>query len=287
MLTLAGPARADTFTLGHTGGTGTCAPNTTVLQDQSAPGGASYEAPIGGRITQWSHQAGPGSPQQVKLKIFRRTSSPSRFFTVAQSAVKTMTPNTLNTFEVSPAIQVQADDLIGLYVLGTASPLTCLDETGASADRNWRLAAETPVGSAQTFTADAGARVNLSATLVSSGPEGPPELAVGAEPKQRSTKKVVINVACVDEACAVEATGTVKSPKRRLPRALAAAKKARLRPASAQLAVGQGATLTLRLSKRARKRVKRSGKGRARVIVTATDGDGESAEAVRIVKLKK
>jgi hypothetical protein len=277
-------AHAAVVTLGQTGGTQSCAPDTTFLQDATAPGGPSYEVPSAGRITQWRYEAGLMDPQQLQLKVFRRTFSPTRFFTVAQSGIRHMAPGELNTFEASPPLEVRAGDVIGLYVHSISSATTCRASTGSTADRYLQHAGETSLGTGADFTAATGSTLNLSVTLETSGGAGP-ALLLGGRKKQRSARAVKVEATCEDQACTVNAEGTVKSPKHR--RSASAAARSSLKPDSAQLAASQTATLKLKLAKKARKRVKRAGKGRASVTVTATNSAGESSQQTRAVKLKK
>jgi hypothetical protein len=86
-----------------------CFAGFTFIQSTSPNG--QYAVPLAGVITSWSFAAN-GSPPQLKFKVGRLT-APNNFAIVGESAVKTPTPNQLNTYLES--IAVQPGDLLGLY----------------------------------------------------------------------------------------------------------------------------------------------------------------------------
>jgi CSLREA domain-containing protein len=112
-----------------------------------------------------------------------------------------------------------------------------------------------------------------------------PVLTLSGKKKQKSKSKLKVDATC-DEACAVEAGGTIKVPK--------GGKKKRfsLRDAGAELAAGETATLKLKLKGKARKLVgtalKQGRKSTARLTAIATDAAGnESAGQKHKVKVER
>jgi len=291
---LPAPGLAATTTIGQTGGTNNCSADFTFVQDQTAPATPSYAAPEPGQITAWHHQAGSFSGQSLRLKVYRRTGVTNEFFAVGESAVEAITPSTLNSFSVSPPIQVQAGDLIGLSNPGPLEVADCFNNTASSADKYGAVLGVDPAPGTTTLFGGPfdNNRLNVAATLVTPDPPDPtpPDLSLGGKQKQGSASKVKVDVTCANEACTAEAEGTLKTPNARHA-ATAASKNAALKPASAQLAAGETQTLTLKVPKKAKKRVKKAfkagKKAKATVTVTATDAAGNAAEATRKVKLKK
>jgi hypothetical protein len=90
-----------------------CFAGNTLIQSTSPNG--QYAVPLAGVITSWSFAAN-GSPPQLKFKV-GRSAGGANFSIVGESAVKTPTPNQLNTYLDS--IAVQPGDLLGLYTATT------------------------------------------------------------------------------------------------------------------------------------------------------------------------
>jgi Ca2+-binding RTX toxin-like protein len=90
-----------------------CSGGFTFIQSTSPNG--QYVVPLAGVITSWSFAAN-ASPPSLKFKV-GRSAGGNNFSIVGESAVKTPTPNQLNTYLES--IAVQAGDLLGLYTSTT------------------------------------------------------------------------------------------------------------------------------------------------------------------------
>jgi hypothetical protein len=83
------------------------------LQKGVATGSSPYAAPSDGVITSWQTYALSGPSQQLRFKVFRPTATPGQYVVVGESSVETLTPSSLNSFDVR--IPVRAGDLIGQY----------------------------------------------------------------------------------------------------------------------------------------------------------------------------
>lgn len=115
---------------------------------------------------------------------------------------------------------------------------------------------------------------------------GAPELLLSGKRKQRSPRRVKATATCVNVACELVATGTLK-----LPRQDRTAKPLKLRPQKLDLVAGIAEAFKLRAGKRARKAIKEALNGghavRVRVVATAIDAFGDSDKAKRKLKLKR
>jgi Tol biopolymer transport system component len=113
------------------------------------------------------------------------------------------------------------------------------------------------------------------------GDDDPPDVELSADSKQQLGKRIEIEVTC-DEACSVEADGTVKAQGKRKGQGKRA-KTLGLREIDEELEPGDSETLRLRGSDNVRRKLKRAKKGTARITVTATDeADNSSEERLRI-----
>lgn len=155
--TTAAPALADT-TIGQAAGGVTCNAGPYTIWQPS--GSASYSVPTGNwTITSWSTQAG-GSGGQMAIVVVRPAGG-GNDTVVAVGPTETLTPNSLNTFDVS--IPVQGGDLLGLWYSGATD---CYDETDDSGDAPSYVQEGKPsVGETETGTADSGYLIDISATL--------------------------------------------------------------------------------------------------------------------------
>lgn len=99
---------------------------------QSMSGGSSYAVPSGGTsITSWSIQAGATDAGSAALEVWTPTATPTIYQLVGISPLESLTPDTLNTFDLSSSpIPVIAGDLLGLHVEGNVS---CAFYTGNTA----------------------------------------------------------------------------------------------------------------------------------------------------------
>ncbi len=126
--------------------------------------GTSYTVPSDGTITQWSTNAGTGTGQTLKMKVFRPVSGTT--YTVVAHDLEALMPSQLNTFSVN--IPVKAGDVIGLNDQLTA-PSACLFNTGLSGDAYRQDAIPTDAAdrsqAAFTLGPTPPYRLNLTATV--------------------------------------------------------------------------------------------------------------------------
>jgi hypothetical protein len=126
----------------------------------SVTGGTLYVARQAGTITSWStNSANAGAT--YKLKIFRRTSDPDAFQTVAHADPHVLSAG-INTVPVN--VQVESGDLIGFHVSGPANSCT-FSLTG---DTVLKSSFDLADGASAPFTPVTDARLNLTANLVPS-----------------------------------------------------------------------------------------------------------------------
>jgi hypothetical protein len=157
-------AASGATTIGQTSGTGSNCSGSgfTFLQDTVA-GPPSYEAPTGGVITSWSHDALAGTAS-LRLKVYRRTSNPDQYSTVGESAPE-LPPPGLNTF--ATRIAVEAGDILGLSLVSGAGPSRCLITTTAMTDRARQASGDPAIGAllAGPYNGASMRRINVSAQL--------------------------------------------------------------------------------------------------------------------------
>jgi hypothetical protein len=113
-LVLAAPAHASTQ-IGAVADSdpNNCPPNWEFIQGAVPSGGPSYDVPAGGGvITSWKTQAGTNVGVGLRLKVYRPTAASDTWTLVAETPLKVLTPNTLNT--VPTRISVQSGDRIAL-----------------------------------------------------------------------------------------------------------------------------------------------------------------------------
>ena len=117
-----------------------------------------------------------------------------------------------------------------------------------------------------------------------------PLLDVGGDEKQTSEKKVKVEVSC-DEACTVDATGTIKVPKIKNGKAKGKEKHDLKGADEIDLDAGETAKLKLELKGKTQDLVKKAQKAKetskAKVTSTATDAAGNSSDELFEVKVKK
>jgi len=173
-LALAGAGSASAqVTIGETGppaaGTKLC----IMGPYDNVPGGASaatFTVPAAGVITSWSNQAPEGLGQELTFKVFRPAGAGPLYPTfqvVGQDGPRSLTPNAVNTFPVE--IPVKAGDLIGDNDVNAATvPNAYLLKTSSAADViYWKGGSSLPgAGTFEATKAEAGSRMNVSATLL-------------------------------------------------------------------------------------------------------------------------
>ncbi len=129
---------------------------------QTASGGASYAVPAGGgTISAWSTQAGVDAGPAALL-VWRPTATPGTYMLVGESPLVTLTAGTLNTFNLSKPIAVNAGDLIGLRLEG---PLECA-QAGTSANTFGYSVGPTPaVNASEAMLPNTGFTLDVAATM--------------------------------------------------------------------------------------------------------------------------
>ena len=247
----------------------------------------------------------------MKLKVFRRTASPSEFFVVGESAVESPATNATSTF--TTRISVQPGDILGLaQISGTlncffnqtdssfrvglnpdpAVGTTLTGATGISGDNRLNISATVESDfDGDGFGDDTQDLCSTDATTQASCPpkpptpdQQPPTVTLGGSASQNVAKqKVVIVTAGSSESGTLTGLGTISVP--------GAAKAFALAASSTNVAANVETKLKLKLSTKALKAVKRSlwhhKKVRANVIVTAKDVAGNTSAAAKLtIKVK-
>jgi len=160
---MAGPALAGTV-LGQTVTSGDVCASGWVGFIPS--GSVSYTVPAGGgTITSWSTLAGSTGGTQLAFVVGRPTGTPDQYKIIAISDTETLTPNVINTFPVS--IAVQGGDVIGAWVVNDG--WVCDYPTGNSADQLDYLFTTPTVGSTIDFDVSSEYLLNISATFNGGG----------------------------------------------------------------------------------------------------------------------
>jgi hypothetical protein len=117
-LVLAIPAAAAPFRFGDTGTPDNpCVGPFDLVQSDSDPTRVPYAAPISGVITGWSYRTAAHTTT-IKLAVFRPTSTPDTFLVVGVSGEVTPTASSTTSFGAN--VPVQAGDLLGVRVTGSA-----------------------------------------------------------------------------------------------------------------------------------------------------------------------
>ncbi len=117
-----------------------------------------------------------------------------------------------------------------------------------------------------------------------------PKLRLRGSKKQKSPKLVVLKATCLDEACSLKATGTIKVKVLKPNGKVKKTKKLKLKKKIRTAAAGKQVKLKLKLNKKGRKLVKRvlaRKTSKAKVRVRATDEAGNTTTRFRTVKIKK
>lgn len=128
----------------------------------------SYSVPAGGgTITDWSTFAGPDLGP-VALEVWRPSATPGTYTLVDIGPSTPLTANTLNNFHLVSAMNVQANDVLGLRLEGQA---TCLQYTGVLAEQYGYVVQATPLkGAVAVMRAVPYYRLDVSATVNTAGP---------------------------------------------------------------------------------------------------------------------
>ena len=171
-LAFAAPAQASTtIGMAATSEPNNCPPSMEFIQGKVADGGPSYDVPAGGGvITSWTTRGDASSGTGVRLKVYRPTAASDTWTVVAETPLKVLTPDVLNTFPAR--ISVQAGDRIALRVSDESggpcwfpNPATLGPEYEALG-YSPTMGFDPPIGSSVTFVnADQPALVNIAAVV--------------------------------------------------------------------------------------------------------------------------
>ncbi len=171
-LAFAAPARAST-TIGMVADSepNNCPPSMEFIQGSVPNGGPSYDVPAGGGVvTSWMTRGDASSGTGMRLKVYRPTAASDTWTVVAETPLKALTPDALNTFPTR--ISVQGGDRIALR-LSDESGGPCWFPDPATLGPDYQALGYAPsmgfdpaVGSNVTFAnADQQALVNIAAVV--------------------------------------------------------------------------------------------------------------------------
>lgn len=137
---------------------------------QGTESGRGYVVPADGVLTSWSTTAAPTGAQELEFKVFHPEppdpSDAERMTVVGRDGPRTLTPNTVNTFDLS--IPVRAGDVIGLNTAGSdVMPSAFVFRTGLPGDTASLAPGSGAVGATvQAAIFPRQVRVNVAATLL-------------------------------------------------------------------------------------------------------------------------
>jgi hypothetical protein len=125
----------------------------------SVASGNPYTVPSAGTITSWSTHANATANQSWTMKVFRRVGG-ATYMVVGHDGPRTLTPNAVNTFPASVA--VQAGDLLGFHAASVNSGLTFV---GEPADLRAFRFGNLADGQSEDFVQAGGDRLNIAAVF--------------------------------------------------------------------------------------------------------------------------
>jgi hypothetical protein len=263
------PAKA-VVTIGQLATTpaGNCANSTDFLQP-TVSSGNSFVVQGAGTLVSWSHFAGAGAGQELKLKVFRPVSGLT-YRVVGQDTLRSLTPSAVNTFPVS--IAVQPGDVLGLTP-GVGNP-ECLGTLPGETYlfRSSSASGGLATGDEGTFEPFPGFRVNVTADLV---PSNTIVLGQITRNRKRGTATIPIEV---------PGPGNLTVSGKGVKEASAAG----VRAISAMTVTAAGqVSVTLKAKGKKRKRLNRTGKVKLNPSFTYTPTGGDAATRSRSLNLKK
>lgn len=159
------------------------------LVQPAVSSGNSYVVPstiFAGRITSWSHNAGPGANQALILKTFRQPIWPHSYEVVERDSPRAIAPSVLNTFS-GLSIPVKAGDILGLND-GTTTNACDFEVLGDSIRQRQ---GDLGVGQSGIFNTGPNVRLNLTATIQ---PTNTFKLGVASKNKRKGTASVAVTV---------------------------------------------------------------------------------------------
>ena len=159
----AAPSSAST-TLGYTSNSSLICPTVDLIEFTPASGGTSYTVPSTGYLSSWSTGVGTGGVATVSLEVWRPVSGGDELLYRSSGAATTQGVN--NTETLSPAVAVQAGDLIGLGTnQGSGSVSGCIEapENGGSSSWGYVFGPTGVSSTVSTFYNSSGEEINVSA----------------------------------------------------------------------------------------------------------------------------
>jgi hypothetical protein len=154
-------------TIGQTGTIGgSCAADEAYVQ-KTLVSGPGYSPSASGVITSWSAAGDPDPSQTIVLMVLRQDSA-TQFTSVGSDIVRTLTPNTLNTF-TGLHLPIEPGQKIAVY-LPAGSRASCVFDTGNPADTEGYSTpfevGQPPIGVPFDYSGtDNGVRVNAQAVV--------------------------------------------------------------------------------------------------------------------------
>jgi hypothetical protein len=263
----AGAAPAAAATIGQTSTPATfCSPFDRV--QPTVTSGNSYVVPSTGgitnwKLTSWSTQGGTVATDALTMKVYRSLGGTS-YQVIVHDGPHTITPNTLNTFQVNLA--VKAGDILGNSTgpADTTGAICTFDVTGES---YFRRAGSLDDGGSGTFDLFAGGRrLNTSAAVE---PTNTFSLGAIANNRKAGTATVTVNVPNPGQVT-VSGTGVSASGAR----------------SAVSVAAGNVPVLIAAQGKK-RKKLKRKGRASVSPTLTYTPTGGASTAQTATVQLLK
>ena len=233
-----------------------CADNNDWAQT-SVASGTSYTVPGTGTITSWSHQAGGGSGQTMKMKIWRQVVGLS-YTQVGHDGPRTLTPSFLNTFPTS--IPVKPGDILGFHSGASVSACLSAITTGDSALGDF---GDTVDGEQEDFPSTFLRHLNITAVF---NPSNTFTLGAVTRNKKKGTATMTVNVPNAGELTGSGKGATVIS----------------------KTVSGAGdAQLVIKAKGKKKRKLIQTGSVKVTVNVTFTPASGDPSTQSRKLKLKR
>jgi hypothetical protein len=149
--------------------TNSCTSSNYDFLQQSVSSGNSYTVPAAGGVTvwtmtSWSHFAGPGDGQMLKMKVFRKVGEPYRYQAVVHDGPRDLAPGVINTFPTS--LGVKAGDILGSNSVNAGDVFNaCLFGSGLGDVHRELANQDLADGQSADFSLDDNLRLNVRAEL--------------------------------------------------------------------------------------------------------------------------
>jgi hypothetical protein len=217
-------------------------------------------------ITSWSHQAGAGAGQKLKLKVFRPVSG-LNYTVVGQDVFRDVAASVLNTFTTS--ISVKPGDIVGITTVSGGGTIGCgIPPAGQPYQFT---GGDYPNGAPVTFMNATGQRLNVSAVVE---PTNSFSLGRTTRNKKKGTATLALNVPNPGEVV-VSGKGAKE------------ASAADLRATTAKSVVAGAVKLKIKAKGQKLKKLDRTGKVKLTPTITYTPTAGSPSAQSTKLKLKK